>query len=355
MVAFSLPLKGVERPFELPEEYRKTLRNEYQVRYLESIGAAPSRANMALVRKHIPIENCKFKTAWKSRGWSQDTLYISVDPPGSSSAAAAAAATAARATAATAATEGPTEGPTMDSVWQQLQAAEGEEEDEERGDEGQHGAPRGNMRFDEARRSFLYPFKLRPAQLEQDRRAAAAGSGDAEEEEEQREGRQEEAGRTADGFDWRSRDMHKYPLHPEEDIRAEMQAQFRLHTKDIVALQAREHPHHHRPELRPSPPPAIAPTPGLRRPVAPSLTVPSLRADPYPAYPPIPNTAAGRVCAKLPARAAQGAAERRAVARRAAGAQRPRHRTLHRTAHAAPLLGAPAPCMPPPTPTPRPP
>ena len=223
MVAFSLPLRPVERPVELPEEYRKTLRDEYQVRYLESIGAAPSRANMALMRKHLPIENCKFTTAWKSRGWTQDTLYISVDPPGSSSAAAAA--TAARATAAAA-----TEGPTMDSVWQQLQAAEGEEEDEERGDEGQHGAPRGNMRFDEARRSFLYPFKLRPAQLEHDRRAAAAGSGDAEEEEEEeREGR-EEAGRTTDGFDWRSRDMHKYPLHPEEEIRAEMQAQFRLHT-----------------------------------------------------------------------------------------------------------------------------
>ena len=240
MVAFSLPLRPVERPVELPEEYRKTLRNEYQVRYLESIGAAPSRANMALVRKHLPIENCKFTTAWKSRGWTQDTLYISVDPPGSSSAAAAA--TAARATAATA-----TEAPSMDAVWQQLQAAEGEEEDEERGDEGQHGAPRGNMRFDEARRSFLYPFKLRPAQLEQDRLAAASGltgggSGDAEEEEEEREGRQEEAGRTASGFDWRSRDMHKYALHPEEEIRAEMQAQFRLHTKDIVALQARPAP-----------------------------------------------------------------------------------------------------------------
>ena len=164
MVAFSLPLRPVERPVELPEEYRKTLRNEYQVRYLESIGAAPSRANMALMRKHLPIENCKFTTAWKSRGWTQDTLYISVDPPGSSSAAAAA--SAARATAAAAATESPT----IDSVWQQLQAAEGEEE-EERDDVGQRGAPRGNMRFDEARRSFLYPFKLRPAQLEQERRA----------------------------------------------------------------------------------------------------------------------------------------------------------------------------------------
>ena len=241
MVAFSLPLRPVERPVELPEEYRKTLRNEYQVRYLESIGAAPSRANMALMRKHLPIENCKFTTAWKSRGWTQDTLYISVDPPGSSSAAAAA--SAARATASAAATESPT----IDSVWQQLQAAEGEEE-EERDDVGQRGAPRGNMRFDEARRSFLYPFKLRPAQLEQERRAAAAagragaaaaGSGDAEEEEEEeRGGRQEEAGRTADGFDWRSRDMHKYPLHAEEEIRAEMHAQFKLHTKDIVALQA---------------------------------------------------------------------------------------------------------------------
>ena len=40
MVAFSLPLRPVERPVELPEEYRKTLRNECQVRYLESFGSA---------------------------------------------------------------------------------------------------------------------------------------------------------------------------------------------------------------------------------------------------------------------------------------------------------------------------
>ena len=33
---FALPLKPLDKPRDLPEEYRKTLRNEFQVRYLES-------------------------------------------------------------------------------------------------------------------------------------------------------------------------------------------------------------------------------------------------------------------------------------------------------------------------------
>ena len=77
-------VRSREKPVGLPEEYQKTLRNELDVRYLESIGAAPTKANLAMVRKNIPPEKCKFTTAWKSRGWVSDTLYISVEDPSQS-------------------------------------------------------------------------------------------------------------------------------------------------------------------------------------------------------------------------------------------------------------------------------
>ena len=41
-VNIAIPLKPREKPVDLPEEYQRTLRNELDVRYLESIGAAPS-------------------------------------------------------------------------------------------------------------------------------------------------------------------------------------------------------------------------------------------------------------------------------------------------------------------------
>ena len=78
---FSIPLRPRDRPVDLPDNYQRTLRNELQVKYLEHIGASPTRANLAMVRKHIQLEKCNFTTAWKSRGWVSDQLYVSLDPP----------------------------------------------------------------------------------------------------------------------------------------------------------------------------------------------------------------------------------------------------------------------------------
>ena len=71
----------------------------------------------------------------------------------------------------------------------------------------------------------------------------AAGSGDAEGDDDDEEEEEDGGGgrgrrRAAGGYDFRSRDLHRYPLQPEEEVVAELQAQFRLHTRDIVALQA---------------------------------------------------------------------------------------------------------------------
>ena len=250
---FELPLKPRDKPVDMPEEYTKTLRNEYQARYLESIGATPTRANMALVRKHLPLEKCHFTAAWKSRGWMTDTLYISLEPP----------VTADKSEEPLGGSDGDgkagTADPTLDAVWQQLQqAAEGPVEEEEEKDEDGMAAPRGNMKFDDARRAFLYPYKLLPAQLEKQQGAAAAAARKSR----PSSGPSSAAAKAAsmgslsraatsrsayddDGdapavspYDFSSRDLHTYPRQEEEDLRAELQAQLRLHTKDIVALQA---------------------------------------------------------------------------------------------------------------------
>ena len=79
--SIAIPLKPREKPVNLPSDVKKSLRNELDVRYLESIGAAPSKTNLAMVRKHIPPDKCTFSTAWKSRGWISDTLFITLQDP----------------------------------------------------------------------------------------------------------------------------------------------------------------------------------------------------------------------------------------------------------------------------------
>ena len=76
-----IQLKPREKPVDLDEKDRRSLMNEMQVRYLEQIGAAPTRANLAMVRRNVPPEKVTFTTAWKSRGWVSDTLYISLEDP----------------------------------------------------------------------------------------------------------------------------------------------------------------------------------------------------------------------------------------------------------------------------------
>ena len=82
-------------------------------------------------------------------------------------------------------------------------------------------APTGAMPFEEAQKTFLYPHKLGPAQRERTRALPAS------------------AGWTGVGVGrFGSRDLQRYPPVPEEDVLAELRAELRLHTKEIVALQA---------------------------------------------------------------------------------------------------------------------
>ena len=146
VTSIAIPLKPCEKPVDLPEDYQAALRNELDVRYLESLGAAPSKANIALMRKHLPADKCTFTTAWKSRGWVSDTLFITLQDPSQS-----APVVAARRARAAAADIGP-----IDRLPAELREkirsdmmADGEEPDEDVKTELQLAAPSGSMSFDD--------------------------------------------------------------------------------------------------------------------------------------------------------------------------------------------------------------
>eukprot|EP00966_Prymnesium_polylepis_P056133 1298404-Prymnesium_polylepis.1 len=58
----SIAVKPSSNSDSVPEEYHRVLRNELYVKYLESIGAAPSKANLSMLRKNIPPEMIRFTT-----------------------------------------------------------------------------------------------------------------------------------------------------------------------------------------------------------------------------------------------------------------------------------------------------
>jgi len=77
-----IPLKPTNDPPK-EDEVRRLLLNpkfrlvdEFAVRYLESIGAAPTPANIQMVKKEIPVKRFKLKAAYKSRGGLEDMIYM---------------------------------------------------------------------------------------------------------------------------------------------------------------------------------------------------------------------------------------------------------------------------------------
>mmetsp|Transcript_31452 Transcript_31452/g.99740 ORF Transcript_31452/g.99740 Transcript_31452/m.99740 type:complete len:622 (-) Transcript_31452:59-1924(-) len=69
-------LKPVSKPMDFPPDLRGRLRREYAVRYLEAIGASPTRENMQSILKEVPIDGCDIVEAFRCRGWLTDALYV---------------------------------------------------------------------------------------------------------------------------------------------------------------------------------------------------------------------------------------------------------------------------------------
>jgi hypothetical protein len=72
-------LKPQEKPLKnLNHDTRELLRHEYAVKYLESINADATPANIAMVKKKIPIKESNIRAYYRSGGSSSD--YLQLDP-----------------------------------------------------------------------------------------------------------------------------------------------------------------------------------------------------------------------------------------------------------------------------------
>lgn len=242
---FGIALRPQERPVKLPSEVQRTLRDEFHAKYLESIGATPTAANLHTARRALPINKCKLTTAWKSHGSVSDVIYIAPE-----SHAAAAKQRHEKAPRPTMSSAEDLEKLLLASVGQQKVESLASGEEEEREEELQLGAPKGGMSFEDAKQSFLYPYRAHDfaAAAEKDFAASAppprtgkvrtdvwgaaqrGGSGDEASSSSEREA-------TADKARFRSRDSGRYEQYTPEEIRAELSTILNLHTKDIVQLQ----------------------------------------------------------------------------------------------------------------------
>jgi len=236
---FGVALKEQAKPLDLPDELlHKRLANEFHVRYLESIGASPTPANMAMARKAVPIDRCNFTTAWKSRGWNADYVYITPQnnpPPGAGARSAA---------------KILPHGGELHDLQAKLLPAELQPllmggriaSNDEGAPVGHTGAPKGPMSFGDAQRHFLYPFK-----------AASSGAGPStapalphwRAPADERDADSAEGSRLADlAGRFGSRDAVRYERYPPEEVYEELHRPLNIHTKAIVSLQVKKAPTH---------------------------------------------------------------------------------------------------------------
>lgn len=216
---------------EVPEEAQRVLRNELQVKYLESIGAAPTKANLAMLRKNIPSESIRFTTAWKSNlAGEPDYLKVFFEEP----TALAEKSPRPRLADGSAVLE-------LSSALEQTNLPTVTEQAAE--DAGGEGASvsrgrTGGMSFNEAQRSYLYPFKALRARKQQEEKLSKLAATHPRAKASRRRGDDGDSS-DAPSRKYVSRDPLRYQMYADEDVAQELHEELRLHTKEIVALQVR--------------------------------------------------------------------------------------------------------------------
>eukprot|EP00239_Pterosperma_sp_CCMP1384_P011449 CAMPEP_0197860688 /NCGR_PEP_ID=MMETSP1438-20131217/36216_1 /TAXON_ID=1461541 /ORGANISM="Pterosperma sp., Strain CCMP1384" /LENGTH=146 /DNA_ID=CAMNT_0043477635 /DNA_START=337 /DNA_END=773 /DNA_ORIENTATION=+ len=74
---FTIPLKPhINADVVNTKNFHKVLSNEYSARVLESIGANPSKANIDMVRKFMPLSEANVKVSCKKKGALKDEVLI---------------------------------------------------------------------------------------------------------------------------------------------------------------------------------------------------------------------------------------------------------------------------------------
>lgn len=59
-----------------PLRFDEVIANDYAYQYLETLGVNPTRENMTLLLKEMPIKKCHVSATWRSKGWLNDSLNI---------------------------------------------------------------------------------------------------------------------------------------------------------------------------------------------------------------------------------------------------------------------------------------
>jgi len=76
----SIPLKPQERPVDVSNtpDFLRLISNEYITRYLQELGATPTKANMELVKDQLldGADKWQVNAAFKSRGAVSDALQV---------------------------------------------------------------------------------------------------------------------------------------------------------------------------------------------------------------------------------------------------------------------------------------
>ena len=58
---------------------QQAISNEYAVQYLDRIGVSPSRENIALLLREMPLRKCHVGATWRTKGWLKDQFIIIPD------------------------------------------------------------------------------------------------------------------------------------------------------------------------------------------------------------------------------------------------------------------------------------
>ena len=93
----NIALRPQERPVDLQSEFwrSKSVLAEYETRYLrETLGALPTKENVALVRRCMPLRRARRAPMWGCLGGGTDSVHIYANPAKTKTKTAAAAAAA---------------------------------------------------------------------------------------------------------------------------------------------------------------------------------------------------------------------------------------------------------------------
>ena len=77
---FTIQMKPQSKPLsKFPPGMQQAVSNDYAVQYLDRIGVSPSRENITLLLREMPLRKCHVGATWRTKGWLKDQFIIIPD------------------------------------------------------------------------------------------------------------------------------------------------------------------------------------------------------------------------------------------------------------------------------------